>query len=144
VYIPPQADTKTALKELHWILCKLETIYPEDAFIVAGDFNKANLRTRLPKFYQHIEYTTCRGNTLGHCYSNFRNAHKVIPCSPFGKSDHDAILFLPSYRQKLKQDVPVTRNIQHCSDQSEATLQDCFDHPDWNMSQSASENNIDL
>ena len=41
----PQGDTTTALKELHWTLCKLETIYPEAAFIVAGDFNKANLRT---------------------------------------------------------------------------------------------------
>ena len=58
VYIPPEADTMTALKELHWTLCKLETTYPEAAFIVAGDFNKAKLRTRLPKFYQHIECTT--------------------------------------------------------------------------------------
>ena len=49
VYIPPQVDTKMAIKELHWTLCKLETIYPEAAFIVAGDFNKANLRTKLPK-----------------------------------------------------------------------------------------------
>jgi hypothetical protein len=36
-YTPPQADTTTALKELHWTLCKLETTYTEDAFIVAGD-----------------------------------------------------------------------------------------------------------
>ena len=43
VYIPPQADPTMALKELHWTLRKLETIYPEAAFIVAGDFNKANL-----------------------------------------------------------------------------------------------------
>ena len=35
-------------------LCKLETIHPEAAFIVAGDLNKAKLRTRLPKFYQNI------------------------------------------------------------------------------------------
>ena len=77
VYIPPQADTTTALKELHWTLCKLETIYPEAAFIVAGDFDKANLRTRLPKFYQHIAYSTHGGNTLDHCYSNFRNAYKA-------------------------------------------------------------------
>jgi hypothetical protein len=49
VYIHPQADTTTALKELHWTLCKLETIYPETAFVVAGNFNKANLRTRLPQ-----------------------------------------------------------------------------------------------
>ena len=34
MYIPQQANTKTALKELHWTLCKLETIYPEAAFIV--------------------------------------------------------------------------------------------------------------
>jgi hypothetical protein len=38
-----------ALKELHWTLCKLETIYPEAAFIVGGDFNKANLRKGLLK-----------------------------------------------------------------------------------------------
>ena len=38
-YIPPQADSSTALKELHWTLCKLETTYPEAAFTVAGDFN---------------------------------------------------------------------------------------------------------
>ena len=34
--------------------------------------------------------------------------------------------------------------IQRWSDQSEATLQDCFEHVDWIMFRSASENNIDL
>jgi hypothetical protein len=75
VYIPPQVDTTTALKELHWTLYKLETIYSEAAFIVAGDFNKANLRTRLPKFYQHIDCSTHAGKTLDHFYSNFRDAY---------------------------------------------------------------------
>ena len=103
VYIPPQADTTTALRELHWTLCNLETIYPEAAFIVAVDFNKANLRTRLPKFYQHIDCS---------CYSNFCNVYKAFHCSPFSTSDHDSILLLPSYRQKLKQDVPELRTIQ--------------------------------
>jgi hypothetical protein len=144
VYIPPQADTKTAIRELHWTLCQLETIYPEAAFIVAGDFNKANLRTRLPKFYQHIDCSTCAGKTLDHCYSNFHDAYKALPCPSFGKSDHNSIFLLPSYRQKLKQDVLVTRTIQRWSDRSESTLQDCFDHVDWNMLRVASENNIDL
>ena len=40
------------------------------------------------------------------------------------------ILLLPSYRQKLKQDVPVLRSIQLWSDQLESTLQDCFNHAD--------------
>uniref|UniRef100_A0AAZ3Q1D7 Fish virus induced TRIM protein n=1 Tax=Oncorhynchus tshawytscha TaxID=74940 RepID=A0AAZ3Q1D7_ONCTS len=78
VYIP-QADTSMALNELYLTLCKLETIYPEAAFIVAGDFNKANLKTRLPKFYQHIDCATRGGKTLDHCYSNFRDAYKALP-----------------------------------------------------------------
>uniref|UniRef100_A0A8C7LB48 PH and SEC7 domain-containing protein 1-like n=1 Tax=Oncorhynchus kisutch TaxID=8019 RepID=A0A8C7LB48_ONCKI len=32
-----------------------------------------------------------------------------------------------------KSGVPVTRNVQRWSDQSESTLQDCFDHVDWDM-----------
>ena len=83
----PQADTTTALKELHWILCKLETTYPEDAFIVAGDFNKANLRKRLVKFYQHTYCCTRSAKTLDYCYTTFQNAYKALPRPPFGKSD---------------------------------------------------------
>jgi hypothetical protein len=116
--MPPQADTMTALKELHWTLCKLETIYTEAAYIVAGDFNKANLRKRLPKFFQHIDCSSRTGKTLDHCYANLRDAYKALPCPPFGKCDHDSILLLPFYRQKLKQEEPVLKTIQHWSDQS--------------------------
>ena len=38
-----------------WTLCKLEATCPEAAFIVAGDFNNANLRKTLPKFHQHFD-----------------------------------------------------------------------------------------
>ena len=38
----------------------------------------------------------------------------------------------------------MTRTIQCCSDQSESTLQDCFEHADWEMFRAASENNIYL
>jgi hypothetical protein len=140
---PPQTETLAVLKELHWTLCKLETTYPEAAFIVAGDFNKTNLRTRLPKFYQHIDCTTRTAKTLNQCYSNLQNAYKALPRPLFGKSDHDFILILPSYRQKLKQEVPVLRTIQYWYDQSESTLQDCFDHMDWDMFRGACENNLD-
>jgi hypothetical protein len=63
VYIPPKEDTPMALKELNLTLFKLETAYIEAVFIVAGDFNKANLKTRLPKFDQHIECATRAGKT---------------------------------------------------------------------------------
>ena len=53
------------------------------------------------------------------------------------------ILLLPAYRQKLKQEAPVLRSVQRWSDQSDSTLQDCFDHVDWDMFRIASNNNID-
>ena len=141
VYIP-QADPSSALIEVHWTLCILETIHPEAAFIVSRDFNKANLRSILSKFYQHIECATRAGSILDHCYSNFRDAYKALPRPAFGKSDHDSILLLPAYRQKLKQETPVLRSIQRWSDQSNSKLQDCFDHVDWDMFRIASDNNI--
>ena len=52
------------------------------------------------------------------------------------------IWLLPSYKQKLKQEVPVLRSIQRWSDKSDSTLQDCFDHVDWDMFRVASDNNI--
>jgi hypothetical protein len=118
--------------------------YSEAAFIAAGDFNKANLRKTLLKFYQHIDCSTHAGKTHDHCYSLFQDAIKALPRPPFGKSNHNSILLLPSYRQKLKQEVPVLRSIQCWSDQSESVLQDCFDHADWDMFPVASDNNIDV
>jgi hypothetical protein len=111
-------------------LCKLETTYPEAAFIVAGDFNKANLKSNaqpgLAKPWIIVILT-----------------YNALPCTPFGKSHHDSILLLPAYRQKLKQEAPVLRSVQRWSDQSYSTLQDCFDHVDWDMFRIASDNNID-
>lgn len=45
-----------------------------------------------------------------------------------------------AYRQKLKQEAPTLRTIQYYSDQSDSALQDCFDHMDWEMFRSASDN----
>ena len=50
---------------------------------------------------------------------------------------------LPTYRQKLKQEAPALRSVQRWSDQSDSTLQDCFDHVDWDMFLIAANNNID-
>ena len=70
---------------------------------------------------------------LGHLYSTHRDAYKALPRPPFGKSDHNYILLIPAYKQKLKQEVPVTRSIRKWSDDADATLQDCFVSIDWNM-----------
>ncbi len=142
VYIPPQANTDQALKELYGNISEQETAYPDAAFIVTGDFNKANFRTIAPKYFQHITINTRGDRVLDHCYSPFRDAYKSLPRPPFGKLDHSSVL-LPAYRQKLKREAPALRTIQCWSDQSDAILLDCFDHVDWDMFRAASDDDIE-
>ncbi len=143
VYIPPQANTDQALKELYENISEQETAYPDALFIVTGDFNKANFRTIAPKYFQHITINTRGDRVLDHCYSPFRDAYKSLPRPPFGKSDHSSVLLLPAYRQKLKREGPALRTIQCWSDQSDAILQDCFDHVDWDIFWAASDDDIE-
>ncbi len=142
VYIPPQANTDQALKELYGNISEQETVYPDAAFIVTGDFNKANFRTIAPKYFQHIN--TRGDRVLDHCYAPFRDAYKSLPRPPFGKSDNSSVLLLPAYRQKLKREAPALSTIQCWSDQSDAILQDCFDHVDWEMFRAASDDDIEV
>ncbi len=58
VYIPPQANTDQALRELYRNISEQETAHPDAAFVVTGDFNKANFRTIAPKYFQHVTINT--------------------------------------------------------------------------------------
>ncbi len=143
VYILPQANTDQALRELYGNISEEETANPDAAFIIMGDFNKANFRTIAPKYFQHITINTRGDRILDHCYSLFRDAYKSLARPPFGKSDHSSVLLLPAYRQKLKREVPALRTIQCWADQSDATLQYCFDHVDWDMFRAVSDDDIE-
>jgi hypothetical protein len=71
--------------------------------------------------------------TLDHLYSTHRDVHKALSRPLFGKSDHNYVLLIPVYKQKLKQEVPMTRSIQKWSDDADATLQAYSASTDWNM-----------
>ena len=77
--------------------------------------------------------------TLNHLYFTHRDAYNALPPLPFGKSDHNSILLIPAYKQKLKQEAPVTRSIKKWSDEADAKLQDCFASTDWNMFRDSSD-----
>ncbi len=138
VYIPPQADTSLALSKLHDELSSNINKHPDAACIIAGDFNKANLRKVMPNFHQHISCPTRGQNTLDHCYTQFKNAYKARSLPAFGKSDHVAIFLTPEYKQRITHEPPVEREVTRWSSHSEAMLQASLDDVDWDMFRASS------
>ncbi len=138
VYIPPQADTSVALFKLHDELSGYINKHPDAASIIAGDFNKANLKKVMPNFHQHVSCPTRGLNTLDHCYTQFKNAYKARSLPAFGKSDHAAIFLTPEYKQGIVQEPPVEREVTSWSSHSEAMLQAALDDIDWDMFRASS------
>ncbi|KAF7700486.1 hypothetical protein HF521_003444 [Silurus meridionalis] len=64
VYIPPDANAKLAMEELHAAISKQQSTHPEGAIIVAGDFNHSNLKSVLPKFHRNVSCSTRGDKTL--------------------------------------------------------------------------------
>ncbi len=138
VYIPPQADTSLALSKLHDELSGYINKHPDAASIIAGDFNKANLRKVMPNFHQHVSCPTRGPNTLDHCYTQFKNAYKARSLPAFGKSDHAAIFLTPEYKQRIVHQSPGEREVTRWSSHSEAMLQASLDDVDWDMLRASS------
>jgi hypothetical protein len=112
-YLPPQTKAaKTALSQLYKEISKQESAHPEAALLVAGEFNAGKLTSVLPHFYQHVKCATRGKYILDPLYSTHRDVCKALPRPPFGKSDHNSILLIPGYKQKLKQGAPVTWSIK--------------------------------
>ncbi len=133
VYIPPCANAKDALRELYSAISEQQTNNPDGFFIIAGDFNHANLKTVLPKFYQHVNFATRGNNTLDFVYTTGKNAYKAEPRPHLGYSDHISVMLIPAYRPLLKLAKPVQKLITIWPNDATSTLQDCFQCTDWNM-----------
>ncbi len=63
VYIPPQANTDQALKELYGNISEQETAHPDAAFVVKGGTLIKPLQTIAPKYFQHHHHNT-RGDRV--------------------------------------------------------------------------------
>ncbi|KAL0153065.1 hypothetical protein M9458_051664 [Cirrhinus mrigala] len=133
VYVPSCTNAKDALRELYSAISEQQTNNLYGLFIIAGDFNHANLKSVLTKFYQHVNFATRGNNTLDLVYTTEKNAYKAEPRPHLGYSDHISVMLIPAYRPLLKLAKPVQKQITVWPDDATSTLQDCFQCTDWNM-----------
>ena len=131
VNIPPDANVNTALSLLHNAINNHQRAHPNGAHIIAGDFNKANLKTVLPKFYQFVKCPTRGENTLDHVYSNIKRAYRAVPLPHLGRSDHLSLLLTPAYTPLCRQTKPTKKTITTWPEDALPRLQDCFEQTQW-------------
>ncbi|KAK2882761.1 hypothetical protein Q8A73_021694 [Channa argus] len=140
VYIPPSANAKEALCELYGAISDLQNAHPDGLFIIAGDFNHANLRTVLPKLHQHVDFATRGGNTLDLVYTNIPGAYRADPRPHLGYSDHISVMLIPAYRPLVRRSKPVLKQVKTLPAGATSALQDCFECTDWDMFREAATN----
>ncbi|CAJ1076957.1 uncharacterized protein LOC125983400 [Xyrichtys novacula] len=133
VYIPPDANAKVASNHLHSSIGSQESKYPDAVHIVAGDFNHADLKTVLPKFYQHVKCTTRGDKTLDKVYSNIKLGYRAKPLPHLGQSDHLSLLLIPAYAPLRKSTPTITKTVTTWPDGASQQLQDCLDRTNWEV-----------
>ncbi len=133
VYITPDVNVSIALSLLHDAVTKQMRDHPDGFFVVAGDFNRACLKSVLPRFVQYVQCPTRGENTLDLVYSNWKQAYKTFPLPHMGMSDHLSLLLVPAYILLRKKTKPVTKTVKVWPEGALDQLQDCFQHTDWNI-----------
>lgn len=131
VYIPPSASAPSVSQQLADHIMKVERSNPDAVVLVLGDFNHVYLKRALPRYKPQIHIATRLDKTLDQCYSSIPEACHAVARAPIGESDHNTILLIPKYRQKLKVAKPTVKHLRKWSSQATDILQDCFDSTEW-------------
>ncbi|KAK3569886.1 hypothetical protein QTP86_006751 [Hemibagrus guttatus] len=133
VYIPPSANVKEALWELYGAIRELQNAHPDGLFIIAGDFNHANLKSVLPKFHQHVDFATRGVNALDLLYTNIPGAYRAEPHPHLGYSDHISVMLILAYRPLVRRSKPVLKLVKTWPEGAISALQDCFECTNLDM-----------
>ncbi|KAI4883243.1 hypothetical protein NFI96_004646 [Prochilodus magdalenae] len=133
VYVPPQAKAKLALSRLHDAINNQLSAHPDGVVIVAGDFNHADLKSVMPKFYNNVHFPTRESNILDQVYTNIPHLYKVKPSAHLGLSDHISLKLTPAYRPLICRTKPAVRTVRVWTEEATSMMQDCFDSTDWHL-----------
>ena len=105
----------------------------EQPVFLLGDFNRCDVTTHLPDLEQYVTTPTRKQSILDMCYGNIPGAYISKPRPPLGRSDHNVILLLPTYRSKLKTGETITKTIRVWNDETTEALKGCFELTDWDL-----------
>lgn len=97
--------------------------------IIGGDFSHVELKTVLPKFYQHV-YCPTRGERTLDNVTNIKHGYRAMQLPHLGQSDH--LLLAPAYTPLKKQAV-ITKTVKTWPEGASHQLQDCFERTDWKV-----------
>ncbi|KAK3525553.1 hypothetical protein QTP86_034852, partial [Hemibagrus guttatus] len=142
VYIPPSANAKEALCELYGAISKMQNTHPDGLFIIAGDFNHANLKSVPPKFHQHVDSATRGVNTMDLVYTNIPGAYCAEPRPHLGYSDHISVMLIPAYRPLVRRSKPVLKLVKTWPKGAISALQNCFECTDWDIFRESATNGV--
>ena len=122
-----------AINQLADQVLAVENANSDSVVIVVGDFNHTCLSKALPRYKQHVDCSTRKDKTLDHCYTVYKGAYHASARASLGKSDHNTVILIPAYRQKLKTVKPVKKTVKKWSPESTEALRGCFECKDWNV-----------
>ena len=132
VYIPPQANARTAINNLAASITATENANQDNIVLALGDFSHANLRKALPKYKQQVKCPTRDNRTLNQSHCTIPNAYDAVPRAPLGRSDHAMVYLIPT-KLKLKTDKPLRKTVKKWTHEAILSLQGCFDCTYWAM-----------
>ena len=118
----------------------LQLISADAPCFLVGDFNYCDLRKALPSFRQFVTCPTREKNSIDLCYGNVPRAYKSVSLPPMGKSDHNAIHLIPTYRPKIQTDPIVKKRVKVWTPESEEQLRGCFECTEWSVLGDSCEN----
>ena len=119
-----------AINQLADQVLAVENANPESAVIVVGDFNHTCLSKALPRYKQYVDCPARKDKTLDHYYTVYKRAYHTSARVSLGKSDHNTVILIPAYRQKLITVKPVKMTVKKWSPESTEALCGCFECTD--------------
>ncbi len=133
VYIPPSANTKTAMNTICTITHELQSRSPDAMVIVNRDFNHCSLSSALPSFKQLVTCPTRNDRTIDLFYCNFKDSCVSHSSPPLGQSDHNLVYLSTKYTPIVRRQRATTKTVREWSEEASNKLQWELECTDWSI-----------